>query len=66
VAGIGIGSVLFSMLMAVLFGIDTGVQAVVARRIGAGQARLAGAALNDALAISVLAGPHRRRLRRGA
>jgi len=56
VAGIGIAGALFSMLMAVLFGIDTGVQALVAQRIGAGQAPLAGAVLNDALVIAVAAG----------
>ena len=56
VAGIGIASALFSMLMAVLFGIDTGVQALVAQRIGAGHVRLAGIVLNDALAIAVAAG----------
>jgi multidrug resistance protein, MATE family len=56
VAGVGIAGALFSTLMAVLFGIDTGVQALVARRIGAGQTLLAGIALNDALAIAVAAG----------
>lgn len=56
VAGIGIAGALFSMLMAVLFGIDTGVQALVAQRIGAGHVRLAGTVLNDALAIAVAAG----------
>lgn len=56
VAGVGMAGALFSTLMAVLFGIDTGVQALVARRIGAGQALLAGIALNDALAIAVAAG----------
>jgi MATE family multidrug resistance protein len=55
-AGIGIASALFSMLMAVLFGIDTGVQALVAQRIGAGHVRSAGTVLNDALAIAVAAG----------
>ena len=56
VAGIGIASALFSTLMAVLFGIDTGVQAIVAQRTGAGDIRLAGNALNDALAIAPVAG----------
>ena len=56
IAGVGIANALFSMLMAVLFGIDTGVQALVARRIGAGQAALAGRTLNDALLIAVVAG----------
>lgn len=56
VAGVGIGNMLFSMLSAVLFGIDAGVQALVAQRCGAGQIRLAGTVLNDALAISGAAG----------
>jgi len=56
VAGIGIAGALLSMLMAVLFGIDTGVQALVARRIGAGQGVAAGTVLNDALAIATVAG----------
>ncbi|HEX9555748.1 MAG TPA: MATE family efflux transporter [Reyranella sp.] len=56
VAGIGVAGALFSMLMAVLFGIDTGVQALVAQRIGAGNLRLAGITLNDALAIAVAGG----------
>lgn len=56
VAGVGIASGLFLMLMALLFGIDTGVQALVARRVGAGQMSLAGGVLNDAQAIAVVAG----------
>lgn len=56
VAGVGVANALFSMLMAVLFGIDTGVQALVAQRIGAGQTRLAGKTLNDALPIAIVAG----------
>jgi putative MATE family efflux protein len=56
VAGIGVAGTLFSMLLAVLFGLDTGVQAVVARRAGAGALRLAGGTLNDAILISGLAG----------
>lgn len=56
VAGIGVGSALFSMLMAMLFGIDTGVHALVAQRLGAGQVRLAGIVLNDALAIAGVGG----------
>src|SRR5262245_25463576 len=55
-AGMGLGGALFSMLMAILFGLDTGVQAVVARRAGAGELHLAGRVLNDALALSVVAG----------
>ena len=56
VAGVGIANALFSMLMAVLFGIDTGVQALVAHRVGAGQTGLAGRTLNDALLIAVVVG----------
>src|SRR5689334_4967290 len=56
VAGVGIANALFSMLMAVLFGIDTGVQVLVAHRVGAGQTGLAGRTLNDALLIAVMAG----------
>src|SRR5262245_58654928 len=56
VAGIGIGSALFSMLMAVLFGIDTGVQALVAQRIGAGRSREAGNVLTDSLPIATVVG----------
>src|SRR5262245_31881240 len=56
VAGIGIGSALFSVLLAVLFGIDTGVQALVAQRIGAGFVRESGHALTDALPIATAAG----------
>jgi len=56
VAGIGIATALLSMLMAVLFGIDTGVQALVAQRIGAGQVAAAATALSDGLAIAILGG----------
>src|SRR5262245_35834174 len=56
VAGIGIASALLSMLMAVLFGIDTGVQALVAQRIGAAQVPQAGAALTDGLTIAAAGG----------
>jgi len=55
-AGIGIGGTLFSTLLAVLFGLDTAVQAVVARRFGAQDASGAAAVLADAIPISVLAG----------
>lgn len=56
VAGIGIAGAVLSALIAMLFGIDTGVQALVAQRIGAGQSRLAGVVVNDALAIALTAG----------
>jgi putative MATE family efflux protein len=56
VAGIGIAGALLSMLMAVLFGIDTGVQALVAQRVGAGQIAQAGVALTDGLVIAIAGG----------
>lgn len=56
VAAIGIAGALVSMLVALLFGIDTGVQALVARRFGGGHIRDAGAVLVDGLAIAVGAG----------
>jgi putative MATE family efflux protein len=56
VAAIGIATALLSMLMAVLFGIDSAVQALVAQRFGAGLVQLAGATLNDALAIAAVGG----------
>jgi multidrug resistance protein, MATE family len=56
VAGIGIAGALVSMLVALLFGIDTGVQAMVARRFGGGEIRDAGAVLVDGLAIATGAG----------
>src|SRR5438552_12354031 len=56
-AGLGIAGAVFSTLMAVLFGIDTGVQALVARRIGAGQPAGAASVLHDGFAIAGLAGP---------
>ena len=56
VAGIGIGSALLSMLVAVLFGIDAGVQALVAQRIGAGSEHDAGTVLTDSLPIAAAAG----------
>ncbi|HKU96568.1 MAG TPA: MATE family efflux transporter [Vineibacter sp.] len=55
-AGVGVGGTLFSTLLAMLFGLDTAVQAVVARRIGARDAPGAAAVLADALPISMLAG----------
>lgn len=56
VAGIGIAGTLISMLVALLFGIDTGVQALVARRTGGGEIQKAGAVLVDGLAIGTGAG----------
>src|SRR5258707_3322149 len=53
IAGMGIGSVTFSLLMALLFGFDTGVQALVSRASGAGERELAGRIVTEALAFSV-------------
>lgn len=55
-AGVGIGNAVLLVFMALLFGLDTGVQAVAARRSGAGDARGTSAALHDGLAIGVVAG----------
>lgn len=55
-AGLGVGSAVFGLLLALLFGFDTGVQAVVARKTGAGQGAQAGQALTDGLAVSVPVG----------
>ena len=48
-AGIGLAGAVYGTLLALLFGFDTGIQAVVARAIGAEARGFAGAALNDAL-----------------
>lgn len=55
-AGVAVGSTLFSTLLATLFGLDTAVQAIVARRIGARDLPGAAAVLADAIPISILAG----------
>src|ERR1700685_3017500 len=52
IAGIGIGSVIFNLLMALIFGFDTGVQALVSRASGAGARELAGRILTEALVVS--------------
>ncbi|MDR3511447.1 MAG: MATE family efflux transporter [Caulobacteraceae bacterium] len=53
VAGVGVAGGVYAMLQAVLYGLDAGVQALVARRSGAGDAQGAGAVLNDALALAL-------------
>ena len=53
IAGAGIGGVIFSLLMALTFGFDTGVQALVSRATGAGARELAGGILTEALVVSV-------------
>src|SRR4029078_12482975 len=55
-AGVGIANAFLSMLMALLFGIDTGGQVLVARRVGAGQVPHATAALQDGIAVATVAG----------
>ncbi|HLZ77037.1 MATE family efflux transporter [Phenylobacterium sp.] len=50
-AGVGLASVLFTLLLALLYGLDTGAQAIVSRATGAGEPRQAGAALTQALAL---------------
>lgn len=51
-AGMGIANVIFGMVLALLFGFDTGAQAMVSRATGAGAADVAGQALSDAVAVS--------------
>ncbi len=51
-AGIGIAGAVYGMVLALLFGFDTGVQASAARATGAGAPDAAGAALTSALAVS--------------
>ena len=55
-AGLAVAATLYGIPLAILFGIDAGVQAVVARRIGAGDLAGAGATLNDALVLAFGAG----------
>ncbi len=55
-ASIGIASTLFTMFGALFYGIDTGVQAMVARRIGEDNPQLTGMTLNAGILISVIAG----------
>jgi MATE family multidrug resistance protein len=51
-AGIGIAGAVFGMLIALLYGFDTGVQASVSRATGAGDAKRAGLVLGEALCAS--------------
>jgi putative MATE family efflux protein len=55
-AGVGVAGEIYTVFAAILFGIDAGVQALVARRSGEGKLHLAGDILTDALVISSLAG----------
>jgi putative MATE family efflux protein len=52
-AGSGIAGVVFSLLLALLYGFDTGVQAFVSRATGAGEREVAGRALSEAHALSL-------------
>ena len=52
-AGSGIAGVVFMLLLALLYGFDTGVQAVASRATGAGEREFAGGALSDAHALSI-------------
>ena len=55
-AGVGIGNAVLLIFMALLFGLDTGVQALAARRSGAGDAAGASAVLHDGLALGAVSG----------
>jgi len=50
-AGVGLGNVLYTLLLALLYGIDTGAQASISRAAGAGASALAGRMLTNALAL---------------
>jgi putative MATE family efflux protein len=52
IAALGIGNVVFSLLLALIFGFDTGVQALASRASGAGAGELAGRVLTEALVVS--------------
>ena len=55
-AGLGLGTALYSVLLALLFGLDTGVQVLTARHVGAGRPGTARAVLRDGLYLSVALG----------
>lgn len=52
-AGVGAANVLYGLVMALLFGFDTGVQALISRATGAGSPSKPGEALASALAASI-------------
>jgi putative MATE family efflux protein len=52
-AGVGAASTIYGVLIALMFGADAAVQAIVSRRAGAGRADLLGQVLTDALAITL-------------
>jgi len=55
-AGLGISTVLFLLLVAFLHGLGAGVQTMVARRIGEGMPHLTGFVLNAGILISIIVG----------
>ena len=55
-AGVGVAAFVYTFFTAVLFGIDAGVQAVVARRGGEGRHHLQGGIVTEAVVVSGLAG----------
>jgi len=55
-ASIGVGNYLFLLIFTVAMGLGTGVQALVSRRVGEGNAHLAGHDLNAGLLIAGILG----------
>src|ERR1700761_1352848 len=52
-AGAGLSGAIYGMVLALLFGFDTGVQVSTARATGAGSGSTATQALSDALSLSI-------------
>jgi putative MATE family efflux protein len=52
-AGVGAASTIYGVMIALMFGADAAVQAIVSRRAGAGRKDLLGQVLSDALAITL-------------
>src|SRR5580704_9969138 len=52
-AGVGAASTIYGVLIALMFGADAAVQAIVSRRAGAGRSDQFGQVLMDALAITL-------------
>lgn len=52
-AGVGAGSAIYGVVLALLFGVDTSVQALVSRAVGAGDERQAGQILIEALTTAI-------------
>ena len=52
-AGVGAASAIYGVVLALLFGFDTGVQALVSRATGAGEKARLGGILADALVVAV-------------